>query len=239
MIAVGLDHVGVAVHDLDTSAAEWQALGFQLTPTAPHLPGGITANRCVMLSEGYIELLAQIGGRSATLEGFLARYEGIHVLSLTTDDAAAAARRLGREVVESQRATPEGTARFARVVLPELVPRVQLIQHLTPALVRSADQTVHANGAAALTEIVITAAAPAVVAAALSRAAGVPVVPDPAGGFALRLGSGAVRVLRACAAIFPGLVAPSQPFVAGIVIRAPARAGQSARASGVAIRFTA
>jgi hypothetical protein len=243
VIATALDHAGVAVRDLDTAAAAWQALGFQVTPTAPHLPGGVTGNRCVMFARGYVELLAVIdkAGHSATLARFLARYEGIHVLSLATSDAEAAGRRLGREVIRSARETDGGTARFARVALTELEPRVQLIQHLTPDLVWQAPQMVHANGAQALEAIVMTAANPAAAAADLSRAAGVPVVPDPAGGFALRLARGEVRVLADLGAVFPGLASPSLPFVAGIVVRTadPAQAGRVATASGVAIRFTA
>lgn len=229
MIASGLDHAGVAVHDLDAAGAAWEALGFQVTPTAPHLPGGITGNRCIMFEQGYIELIAMLGGHSATLARFLAAYEGIHILSLATDDAAGAARRLGTELIESARETEGGTARFARVALTALVPRVQLIQHLTPELVWQAPQLVHRNGATALAGIVMTATNPAAQAAALSRAAGVPVVPDPAGGYALRMGRGQVRIL------------PGEDRVTGVELRGrdPARIGTTLTASGVQIAFVA
>jgi hypothetical protein len=240
-LATGLDHVGIAVHDLAAAAAEFEALGFQVTPTAPHLPGGITGNRCVMLGQGYLELLAVIdpAGRSATVEKFLARYQGIHVISLATDDAEAAGKRLQREVIRSERPTDQGTARFARVALTELTPRLQLIQHLTPDLVWRAQDCVHRNGAQALVSVVMTAASPAGAAADLARTAGRVLVPDCDSGFALRLGKATVRVLDDIGKIFPALAVPSQPFVAGVEIRTgnAALAGQVRIAAGVAIRF--
>jgi hypothetical protein len=231
-IATGLDHAGVAVHDLDTAAAEWQALGFQVTPTAPHLPGGITGNRCVMFREGYVELIAMLAGHSATLARFLARYQGIHIISLATADADGAGQRLGQPIIRSERETDAGTARFARIVLAEIVPRVQLIRHLTPELVWQPAQTRHPNGASALVGIVLRAERPAEAAASLSRAAGVPVVPDPEGGYALRLAHGQVRVLPD---------GPPEPYVTGIELRSddPTALGRTLSATGVDIRFVA
>jgi len=241
-LASGLDHVGIAVQDLNAAAAEFEALGFQVTPTAPHLPGGITGNRCVMLGQGYLELLAVIdpAGRSATVEKFLARYQGVHVLSFRTDDAEAAGKRLGQEVIRSERTTDDGLARFARVALTALIPRLQLIQHLTPDLVWRAQDCVHANGAQALTQVVMTADNPAIAAADLARTAGRVLVPDPDGGFALRLGQGEVRVLDDITKIFPGLAVPGLPFVAGVTVRTADKAltGHVATAAGVAIRFS-
>ncbi len=242
-MATGLDHVGIAVPDLDVAAAAFEALGFQVTPTAPHLPGGVTGNRCVMLRHGYLELLAVIdpAGRSATVAKFLSRYQGIHVISLATDDAETAGTRLGREVIRSERPTDDGMARFARVALTDLTPRLQLIQHLTPDIVWRPADCVHPNGAQALVSVVMTAETPAIAAADLARTAGRVLVPDPDGGYALRMGAGAVRVLDDVGTVFPGLAVPSQPFVAGVEIRTSdaKRVGQIRSAAGVAIRFVA
>ena len=243
MNATGLDHAGVAVHDLHLAAAAWTALGFQVTPTAPHLPGGVTGNRCVMFAQGYVELIAVIapGGHSATLIRFLQRYQGIHVLSLATDDAAAAGTRLGQTVIRSERPTEHGIARFARVALTDLVPRVQLIQHLTPELVWQAPQLIHANQAMALRSIVMQAADPAALAHELGQAAGVAPAPDRAGGYRLQLGQGELRVLADITGLFPNLIPPSLPFVAGIEVATTdaTRVGSVTLASGVGIRFTA
>lgn len=236
MIATGLDHAGVAVPNLDAAAAAFEALGFQVTPTAPHLPGGITGNRCIMFAHGYIELLGNLGGQSATLARFLARYQGIHVISLSTDNASLAAQRLGRDPIESAR----DSARFVRVALTELEPRLQLIQHLTPEAVWRPETLIHPNGAQSLEAIVMTAENPARAAADLSRAAGLPVVPDPDGGTTLRMAHGEVRILRDLAKLFPSLTPPpSLPYVAGVILKCPSLAGQTASAAGVALKFIA
>lgn len=52
----GLDHLVVAVRDLDAAAKAWQALGFTVTPEARH-PWG-TANRLVQLDGFFVELLS-------------------------------------------------------------------------------------------------------------------------------------------------------------------------------------
>jgi len=238
--AIGLDHAGVAVRDLEAAAREWQALGFQVTALAPHLPAGVTGNRCIMFHEGYVELIAVIdpAGHSATLAGFLARYEGIHVLSLATQDVEAAAARLGQPVIRSERPTEAGMARFARVALTAMVPRVQLIQHLTPDLVWRAEDMVHANQAQVLRAVIVCAADPQAMANALAAVAGVPAEAMP-GGFRLRLGWGEIRVQAEIGPCFPGLVPPSLPFVAGIEVQTadPAQVGRVVSASGVGVRF--
>jgi catechol 2,3-dioxygenase-like lactoylglutathione lyase family enzyme len=237
-VAAGLDHVGVACADLDAAAAEWEGLGFRLTGLARHMargPDGAmaptgTANRCVMLAQGYVELIAVVdpGRRSATLERFLARYAGIHVVTLATPDAAAAAGRLRRagfatELIESERpAGLEGRqARFSRLPLTEAEPRLQLLQHHTPELVWREEELRHPNRAASLEQVIIAANAPAELAARLSRASGVAVLPDPLGGYVLKLAQGQVRVLpqAALGAVLPGVSVPSLPFVAGIALR--------------------
>src|SRR5688572_33085671 len=56
-----LDHLAHFVPDLDAAAAVWEKLGFCVTPVSHHnvsgKPAG-TSNRCVMLEQGYLELLA-------------------------------------------------------------------------------------------------------------------------------------------------------------------------------------
>ena len=93
-------------------------------------------------------------------------------------------------------------------------------------------------GPQALASVVMTAEMPAMAAADLLRTAGLVLMPDPDGGYALRLG---VRVLDNIGKIFPGLAVPSLPFVAGVEIRTskPELAGQIHCAAGVAIRFIA
>ena len=261
MTTTGLDHVGVAVPDLDAAAAEWTSLGFTLQPLAPHLSDGQptgTGNRNIMLRQGYIELLATIdiagfpGRPSATIARFLAHHIGIHVLTLAMEDEEAAAARLTRAgfsptITRSSRpadpADPHGPqAEFARIPLTDADPRLQLLRHLTPALVWQDRFLTHPNRAIALREVII--AADASFAARLARAAGLPIQPDPAGGYALRLpGQQTIRILppEAATHLLPGTTIPSLPAILGLVIQTEDAASAPAigRASGVTILFTA
>jgi hypothetical protein len=262
--AEGLDHVGVVTADLTAASRAWRRLGFALTRLARHAAPAVTGNRCAMLRCGYVELLSVVepAKRSATLERFLARYAGIHILSLAISDEQAALQRLRQagfttEISSSERPAGKGQlARFARLPLTDAEPRLQLLRHLTPDLVWQERFLRHPNRAVALDAVVIVAEPPAELAARLSRAAGVPVVPDPAGGYALRLAQGQVRVLapEALPTVFPGAAIPSLPFVAGIVVRTddrtraaskllktiarPTPGGLLAGAAGVAVLFT-
>ncbi len=239
-----LDHAGVAGPDIGALHAEYAALGFTLTPLArqsgrlradgPVVAWG-TANRCAMLRDGYIELLGIVDPLAPAngLDLFLARYAGLHILALGIDDEAAALSRLRRAGVDIpgvlhlvrpvDSADPEGPqARFARLPLPDAPEgRVQLIRHLTPEAIWQERFMGHANRAVGLEAVILAVAAPAETAARLSRLAGLPVIPDPAGGFVLPLARGVVRVLEAGAlgVVLPGVVAPALPFMAGMVVR--------------------
>ena len=131
--AAALDHVGVVGRDVAVLAAEFENLGFCLTPLARHA-GGRTGNRNVMLRRGYIELLSVVdGGSSATLERFLARYAGIHILSLAIADETAASGtpaprgvRAGRRVADRSgrgRRRSDGATRPLRLWSPRPIRR--------------------------------------------------------------------------------------------------------------------
>jgi catechol 2,3-dioxygenase-like lactoylglutathione lyase family enzyme len=95
----GIDHIVIAVRDLDAARATWQGLGFTLTPVARH-PFG-TANSLVQLDGNYIELLAvaditaipepSAGSFSfaAFNRDFLKKREGLSMLAVKSRDAAA------------------------------------------------------------------------------------------------------------------------------------------------------
>lgn len=257
--AIALDHVGVAGPDLAALAAAYERLGFTLTPVArqsgrrrpdgPVEPFG-SGNRCAFLRHGYVELIAVLDPAlyDNGIGGFLARYRGMHILALAMADEAAnlaRLRRAGLDVpgvawLERPVEAPDGPrARFARLPLPDApgetgLGRVQLIRHLTPELVWQDRWMSHANGAVALTAAVLAAAEPAETAARLSRLAGLPVEPDPAGGFALVLPGAAgaagprspametrMRILppEALPRALPGVAPPALPCMAGMVIR--------------------
>jgi len=241
--ARSLDHVGIAGVDLTALASSFERLGFALTPLARHsgrrTPEGPvvsfgTGNRCAILRDGYLELIAVVDPEAFTqsLEFSLARYAGLHIVALGMDDEEANLARmraagvdipgiayLERPVDDAEPSGPQ--AGFARLILPDAPEgRIFLIRHLTPELIWQERFLSHPNRAVALVEVVLVSAAPAETAARFSRLAGLPVSPDEAGGFAVPLPRGRVRMLAAEALphLFPGVAIPSLPFIAGIVI---------------------
>jgi hypothetical protein len=145
-----LDHLGHFVPDLAAAAAVWEKLGFRVTPLSEHQVGGKpagTSNRCVMLEEGYLELLSPTHDtpNAQRVRDRMKRFIGLHLCCLGTPDAQAEHQRLGghgfepEAVVKLERKIETGeTVRFAVVYLPPTkMPegRVQYCEHLTPAQV--------------------------------------------------------------------------------------------------------
>lgn len=246
--AIGLDHVGIVGADLEGLARTLADLGFHLTRQAVHASGR-THNRCVMLRDGsYLELMATVPGQnSATLDRFLSHGPGAHVLALETDDEMAALERLQRaglvaDIHHTERdADPAGSkARFTLIVPPDTpTGRVLLIRQLTRDLLWRPDNVVHANHAAALTEVVYATDAPAETIAQLSRLAGHPAKPDPLGGYGIPLVRGVLRVLprHAAAALFPGVAVKLPMHGLTIAVDDGTLGGTTVDAGSVAIRF--
>ncbi|MXP62999.1 VOC family protein [Roseomonas sp. M0104] len=240
--ATSLDHVGLGTQDGAGLWAAYERLGFRLTPVARQsgrrAPGApvemlATGNRCAMLREGYLELLAILEPERFDngLAGFLGRYAGMHIVAFGIADAEAELarlRRAGLEIpgvahLERPVDAPDGPrARFSRLPLPDAPEgRLQLIQHHTPELLWQERWMEHPNRAVALESVVLAAPEPAATAAALSRLTGHPLEPDPVGGYALPLPRGRVRILppEALGEVLPGVVAPALPFLAGFTVR--------------------
>src|ERR1700741_1723162 len=142
-----LDHLGHFVPDLDAAAAVWESLGFAVTPVSVHQVGGKpagTSNRCVMLEQGYLELLAPTmeTPNAQRVRERMKRFVGVHLACFGTPDAAAEHARLGAHgfepepLVQLQRKIETGDAVGFRVVYvpPGKMPegRVQNCEHLTP-----------------------------------------------------------------------------------------------------------
>jgi len=142
-----LDHLGHFVPDLDAAAAVWEKLGFKVTPTSVHQVSGKpagTSNRCVMLEEGYLELLAPTMDTASAqrVRDRMRLFIGVHLACFGTPDAAAEQRRLAdhgfepEPVVHLQRRIDTGESVGFRVVYvpPGKMPegRVQYCEHLTP-----------------------------------------------------------------------------------------------------------
>jgi hypothetical protein len=181
-----LDHFVVCAHDLEQVAQDWQRLGFSLTPTGVH-PFG-TSNRLAQFADNFVELLAVTNEAlvPAATQGhfsfaahnrdFLKRAEGMSMLVLHSTDAHADAARFradgigayapfdfGRDAV----LPGGGTARVGFSLAFATDPAMPGIAFFTcqqrhpPELFWKPEYQRHANGAARVVEIVMSAPEPA------------------------------------------------------------------------------
>lgn len=181
----GLDHLVVAVRDLDAAAAFYQRLGFQVGARNQH-PWG-TANRLIQFTGAFVELISPRQGcevpphaaRSfsfgAFVQDYLARREGIAMLVLDSDDARADSARFAGSGIgdfqpfffERRGCRPDGsethvafTLAFAR---DENAPDAGFFvcqQHYPENFWNGAFQR-HPNQALGLSSVVLTSPAPA------------------------------------------------------------------------------
>jgi len=189
---VFLDHTAFFVPAMDPAAVALEACGFRLTPFTIQtnreggatVPSG-TGNRCAMLREGYIELLAATSDTplAAQLRERIADHSGIHLVAFSTADAAAEHRRLADcgfptlPLVDMRRPVGDNFARFsiARIAhgtMPE--GRAQFLTHCTEPLVWLPDMLDHPNSAEGLDGLWIATDDPAEVAARYARFTGRP-----------------------------------------------------------------
>lgn len=181
----GLDHLVVAVRDLDAAAVEWAGLGFTVSPRGLHSPHIGSGNHTMMFGDDYLELLGVVAPQphNEALRAFLDTREGLERAAFTTTDAeagAAALRARGLAAtgpVHFSRPVPlpDGSlteARFSVFHWPrDQAPgglRIFACQHHTrdavwvPALQR------HANGATRIKRLIVATETPAEAAAALA-----------------------------------------------------------------------
>jgi hypothetical protein len=239
--AIGIDHVGIVGADLDALATAFAGIGFHLTPIATH-GGGRIANHCAMLRDGgYLELMAVAPGMSsATLDRFLARGPGAHILALEVANEAAALERLHRAGIDAEvsltgrDAGQDGaSARFALIMPPDQPEgRMLLIRQLTRELLWRPDTLVHPNRAVELTEVVYATGTPAETMSWLSRLAGRPAEPIPLGGYRIPLARGCIRILPRAAAesLFPG--AADVPALIGVTVMVESPKGAACGIAG-------
>ncbi|MFT5445379.1 MAG: hypothetical protein ACI9DC_000539 [Gammaproteobacteria bacterium] len=175
-----LDHLAHWVPDMALAAGDLQRLGFTLTPYTEHThspapdapvePAG-TANQCIMLREGYLEILTATADTAlaAEVRTAMSRYIGVHLAAFGVNDAPAERERLLAQgfaqrpaVALKRQATMEDgsehTLRFT-VIRPQpgLLPegRMQFLTQHTPELVWEERWLEHANGAQALTDLLL------------------------------------------------------------------------------------
>lgn len=205
---VGLDHVVVAVRDLERAAAGWQSLGFTLSPRGTHSAHMGTGNYTIMFGDDYVELLGVLADtpRNQATREFLAQREGVERLAFTAVDAAAGVAELrargiaatgpldfGRPVELPGGGTTH--ARFSTFDWPldERPAGVRLFacQHHTRAAVWIPQLQRHANGATRIERVELLSRDPRAAAAQMGRLIDREPTAENGGGW--RLPSGGAR----------------------------------------------
>lgn len=241
---VVLDHLAHFVPDLEAAAAALDRLGFIVTPRTPQMnaladgtlvPAG-TANRCVMLEEGYLEFLTPVSDTplSARMQAALNRGTGLHLICFGDADADDARSRLDEAgfapdpPVRLRRRVGlaeggEGELRFEVIrVPPEAMAegRIQYVVHHTPDLLWQERWLDHPNGALALSEVVLVVADPVRRAERYAAFTGCS-QRAVEGGAVIGLGRGRVILVspERWNAICPGEFIPDLPWIAGYGLR--------------------
>jgi hypothetical protein len=246
-----LDHVAHFVPDLAKAGALLEALGFAVTPVSVHStqhgPAG-SSNRCLMLGEGYIEILAPTADtpNARRLRKWMRRYRGVHLVCFGTPSADEDHFRLTNHgfapqpLVKLRRKVEDGiTARFAVVYpAPGKMPegRVQYVQHLVPEAIWRAPHLRHRNGVLGLAAAYVVAADPVRAAARWARFMGG--LPRRDGKF-VSLDTDRGKVLIGTRAQVKALLgaAPPSPGIAGYALacRDPQAFARRCRAAGLRV----
>jgi hypothetical protein len=183
-LPLGLDHAGCVVNAFDAGAAQWERLGFALTPESRQrgaVPGQAgfhpwaTANRCVILNHTYLELIGIVDKTAFNpWARFIARREGLHILALRCDDAVSAHAALAARtdallppVPRERTLDVDGeprTMRFRNIFSRDELwseARYLVIEHQTPEFLWQPRYQQHENGACDLVAITLVADEPA------------------------------------------------------------------------------
>jgi len=166
----GIDHVLLAVRDLDEACRTFSRLGFTASPRGGHKEWG-TANHCLMFPRDYIELIGVAGTGpgaarvAAHLDGRGDSLLGVALGSRNASSSYHSLRRAGVPVtapaaLSRSLMAPDGevTPRFAVVdMAKDTLPGLPsfLCQHLTPELLRRPEWLDHANGATGIISLTV------------------------------------------------------------------------------------
>jgi len=242
---VFVDHIAHWMTDMPAAAQAMEDMGFVITPYTEHTnstapgepirPAG-SANHCIMLREGYLELLTPTIDTdvSRELKKGIERYTGVHLIAFNVADAEAQRTRLlaegfeQRPIVDLRRQTDTedgkpGTLRFTVIrPMPGTMAegRIQFLTHHTPDLLWQERWMNHPNTAERLGEVVICVADPDEAAGRFERYLGRKRRRID-GGWSIDCDRGAVVLLGrpAFEKCLPGIAIPGLPFIAGYVIQ--------------------
>jgi hypothetical protein len=166
----GIDHLVILVEALEAAVAEYEELGFRVTPGGEHADG-LTRNALVPFADGtYLELVSFVDPADTRdnvwgWRPFLEKGGGLIDYCAASDDLAADARRLvaaGFEVSgpdDGGRRLPDGTEIRWRIARVRQKGRVMpfLIEDLTPRSLRvpGGKATEHPNGARGIARLLL------------------------------------------------------------------------------------
>jgi hypothetical protein len=217
-LPLNLDHIGCIVNAFAAGAAQWERLGFQLTPVSRQrgaVPGRdgfhpwATANRCVILRNTYLELIGVVDPAAFNpWARFIAKNEGLHILALRCRDAASAHASLSActdallPPVERERVLDvdgeERAMRFRNIfsrdeIWPEA--RYLVIEHQTPEFLWQPRYQRHANGAIDLVAVTFVADDPSTLVPRLTALGAAPVTGKGATISAQLPGRGSINIM--------------------------------------------
>jgi glyoxalase-like protein len=248
-----LDHVSHFVPDLDAAGVALRSLGFVVTPVSAQQtqdgPAG-TSNICVMLDDGYLEILAPTADtpNAARLRAAMQRYPGVHLACFGTPAAEEEHARLGwhgfepQPLVRLERPVEvDGQSMQARfnVARPgaEKMPegRIQFVEHLTPQALWQPRYLEHANGVTGLACVLVVADDALKTAARWARFAAL--LPQPAGAF-VHLQTGRGHVLIGARTDWRALLgeAPPAPALCGYALECSDPSALAARCERLGAR---
>ena len=237
----GIDHVVIAVGNLDQASVNFAKLGFTLTPRGYHTMG--SQNHCVMFERDYFELLSIPTPHPVTryYQEFLRQGDGLAAIALATDDANGCHDELAADgiaidapvdfsrPVQLAHGTFDAAFRITQLA-PEATPasRVFACQHFTRDVVWRPEYQQHQNGVAALARVVAVAH-PDQVKPVAERYAAIFAVAPQAGSigaaprFDVATGNTPISFTTAAglAQLLPGVAAPArpQPCIAALYFR--------------------
>jgi hypothetical protein len=218
-LPLDLDHTGCIVNVLATGAAQWERLGFSLTPESRQrgaVPGRegfdpwATANRCVILRKTYLELIGVVDPAAFNpWARFIAKNEGLHILALRCRDAESAHAILStrtdallppvpRERILDVDGEPRAM-RFRNIFSRDEVwteARYLVIEHQTPEFLWQPRYQRHENGACDLVAVTFVADDPPVLVPRLDALGADVIAQDDAFISAKLPGHGAIHILR-------------------------------------------
>lgn len=242
--SLSLDHFGAMVRDLDAGAERWRKLGFQLAPRSPQMgavPGAVdmkpwaTANHCVILRRGYLELIGvHDPAKYNPWQSRMDRFEGIHIAALRCDDADSAFDAISKTMdgfeppVDRRREAPYGDGtrimKFRNIfsrddVWPE--GRMIIIEHQTPEILWQEPLMTHPNGATGLRALILCTDDPMSLSERITAVVGSTASGRTPGEWGFKLPDGAaitVMTPQRFRVRFPGAALPTLPCIAGAAL---------------------